>query len=493
VPDHPWVDSADGAAVRIAMTVGAMGVGEGRLLIVTDEQESGGDGLEVHTTEQNGVIHADLTIGANVSAVKTLQANGGLSNRGVIPHGAGMLVTPEEASRLDAGAPIKPYRNGKDLTDRPRGVLVIDCYGYSAEQVRTRFPLLYQWLLDRVKPERDASRDKDLREKWWLHRRNNEDLRRSLASLPRYIATGQTAKHRVFQFLDASILPDDKLIAIALDDAYFLGVLSSHVHVVWALAAGGWLGVGNDPVYNKSRCFDAFPFPAATPEQQACIRDLAEQIDAHRKRQQAAHAELTLTGMYNVLEKLKVSLPMTAKEKAIHEMGLVSVLKSLHDELDAAVLDAYGWQDLLPSPACGRGAGGEGDEAILERLVALNAARATEEANGQVRWLRPAFQHPEARPVQGEMDVGAGLPAMPAPIAGKPAPTEERQTWPATLPEQVAAVARVLAEARAPLAEAELAARFTGKGPWKKRLPQLLDTLVALGRARQSGGGWTGA
>jgi hypothetical protein len=69
---------------------------------------------------------------------------------------------------------------------------------------------------------------------------------------------------------------------------------------------------------------------------------------------------------------------------------------------------------------------------------------------------------------------------------------KQRLTWPNTLPDQVAAVARVLAEARAPLAEADLAACFTGKGPWKKRLPQLLDTLVALGRARQTGGGWMG-
>ncbi len=204
---------------------------------------------------------------------------------------------------------------------------------------------------------------------------------------------------------------------------------------------------------------------------------------------------------------------MTAKEKAIHEMGLVSVLKSLHDELDAAVLEAYGWHDLRPSPAPrrkypwgagGRGVGGEGDDTILERLVALNAERAAEEARGVVRWLRPAFQYPEARPVQGEMDVGAGLPAIhPLEkgvarraggfIAGKPAPTGERHPWPATLPEQVAAVARVLAEARAPFAEADLAAHFTGKGPWKKRLPQLLDTLVALGRARMlEDGRWMG-
>jgi len=143
------------------------------------------------------------------------------------------------------------------------------------------------------------------------------------------------------------------------------------------------------------------------------------------------------------------------------------------------VLTAYGWND-APS-----------DEIILERLVALNAERAAEEAAGQVRWLRPAFQHPEQpQPVQAEM--GLSRPTHPAPSAAKeggttPSPprTEpQRHPWPNTLPEQVAAVARVLAEARAPLAEADLAARFTGKGPWKKRLPQLVDTLVALGRAR---------
>ena len=65
-----------------------------------------------------------------------------------------------------------------------------------------------------------------------------------------------------------------------------------------------------------------------------------------------------------------------------------------------------------------------------------------------------------------------------------------RQPWPASLPEQVAAVAQVLGEAAAPLSEADLAARFSGKGTWKKRLPQLLDTLVALGRARAVGEGW---
>jgi len=184
---------------------------------------------------------------------------------------------------------------------------------------------------------------------------------------------------------------------------------------------------------------------------------------------------------------------MTAKEKTAHDKGLVGVLKSLHDELDAAVLAAYGWRD-APS-----------DEAILERLVALNAERVKEEAAGTVRWLRPEFQCPGAEPAR----VGASTPthcALSAPKeAGTPQaeaaptppaaakPAADRQPWPATLPEQVAAVARVLAEAPAPLDEAALAARFTGKGPWKKRLPQLLETLVALGRARQvEPGRWLG-
>ena len=286
IADHPWVDSANGAAVRIAMTVLAAGPGEGQLLTVIDEQAGAFGEMSVELQEQQGVIHADLKVGANVTDLQALLANGRLSSTGVIPHGAGMLMSPEEAAAVERGAPIKPYRNGKDLTDRSRGLLVIDCHGLRAEQVRDQYPRLYQWLVDRVKPERDVNKDKDLREKWWLHRRNNEDMRRALASLPRYIATVMTAKHRVFQFLDGAILPDQMLVTIAMDDAYTLGVLSSQPHITWALATGGTLE--DRPRYNKTRCFETFPFPSEdtglTPELRAGIAELAEKIDAHRKR-----------------------------------------------------------------------------------------------------------------------------------------------------------------------------------------------------------------
>jgi hypothetical protein len=102
-------------------------------------------------------------MGADVSSAKPLQANLMLSNRGVIPHGEGMTVTEEEAIALGLhttpGLParLRPYRNGRDLTQISRNVRVIDMFGLSDVEVRARFPAVYQWLLERVKPERDQN------------------------------------------------------------------------------------------------------------------------------------------------------------------------------------------------------------------------------------------------------------------------------------------------------------------------------------------------
>jgi hypothetical protein len=325
-------------------------------------------------------------------------------------------------------------------------------------------------------------------------------LRAAISGLARFVVTVETAKHRVFQFLPAATHPEHVLIAIGSDDALTLGVLSSQTHSTWALAAGGTLE--DRPRYNKTRCFETFPFPSddtgLTPALADRIRHLAEQIDAHRKARQAAHEEVTLTGLYNVLAKLRAEESLTPKEKTLHEHGLVAVLRSLHDELDAAVLAAYGWSDLAPALADDRPAAAEARaaavETLLERLVALNARRAAEEAAGTVRWLRPEFQarartgeqatiaiEPEGTPEEPEE-----LPAATA-VAPPPVPAAKRP-WPTGLPEQIKAVAEVLATTGRPLALADLEGRFTARGRWRDRLPTILDTLVALGRARLAAG-----
>src|SRR5690606_6290057 len=160
IPDHPWVDSGDGAAVRIAMTVGATGPGNGRLLQVRDEyvNQKSQDEIEVKLSEQQGLLFADLKTGANVAGAKPLLACMGVSSPGVKLHGAGFIVTPEEAAKLGLGTTagieqrIRSYRNGRDLTQSPRGVMVIDLFGMRAEQVREKFPAVYQHVLEHVKP-----------------------------------------------------------------------------------------------------------------------------------------------------------------------------------------------------------------------------------------------------------------------------------------------------------------------------------------------------
>jgi hypothetical protein len=135
IPDHPWVDTADGAAVRIAMTVAAAGESTGRLLEVVEETENGEDAANVTLVERLGLLHSNLTVGANVAAADSLHSNEGLSGRGVQLIGAGFMVTPQEAKELGLGHVaglenhIRFYRNGRDLTETSRNVMAIDLYG----------------------------------------------------------------------------------------------------------------------------------------------------------------------------------------------------------------------------------------------------------------------------------------------------------------------------------------------------------------------------
>ena len=238
------------------------------------------------------------------------------------------------------------------------------------------------------------------------------------------------------------------------------------------------------------------PFPdedtGLTPQLRERIAQLAEQIDAHRKRvlaPESGNTGLTLTGIYNVLAALREGRALTAKEKTQHTQGLVGVLRELHDELDTAVLAAYGLSATAST------------DDILAHLVQLNTQRAAEEAQGRVRWLRPDFQNPqnslqkqellpqEDQAPEADFDSEKSLPKT-----EQSKPTQ--LPWPATLPEQVRAVADALAASPTPLTLPAIEARFKGRGPWKKGLPTLLQTLEALGRAQvvhaEGGTAWRG-
>jgi hypothetical protein len=210
----------------------------------------------------------------------------------------------------------------------------------------------------------------------------------------------------------------------------------------------------------------------------ARIRALGEELDAHRKRVQAQHPGLSLTALYNVLEALRAGRALTPKETATHAAGLVSVLRQLHDELDAAVATAYGWvRDGHPETDLP-------DAEILTRLVALNAARAAEEATGQIRWLRPEYQRmkDEGGRMKAEQ-TALGLTAKSTKAKGEG--RKAKEAWPKPLAERVAAVERALATAASPVTPAQLAKHFLRAKP--ADLAEILETLAALGRAHREG------
>jgi hypothetical protein len=537
IPDHPWVDSATHAAVRISMTVGTNTPVIGELGVVTSEKTIEDGEVEVGVSGKQGVIHADLHIGAAVSGVSPLHANSQICFQGYVLVGEGFLLSKDEKSVVAERAPsevlagTRRWKNGRDLSQQDRGMSVIDLYPCTADEARSRFPTLYQHLLDRVKPFRDQVARKGHREKWWLWGEARPGLRRATQGLRRVVVTNFAAKHRYFVFEPPQVALDHNMYVVATDQPVVLGALSSAVHIAWMLRAGSTLE--DRPLWINSTCFAPFPFPSddtgLTPALADRIRTLAEQLDAHRKARQAAHDDVTLTGLYNVLAKLRAEEPLNAKEKLLHEHGLVAVLKSLHDELDTAVLQAYGWSDLeaaladhRPAPAAAE-ARAAAVETLLERLVALNAKRAAEEAAGHVRWLRPEFQTralaregtgegagmgeqtsfeteepaESAEAAEGAGTTPGGKPAAPgkSSVPATPALPATKRPWPTGLAEQVKTVADVLAAAGRPLALADIEAHFSSRGRWRERLPVILETLTALGRAREleAGQAWLAA
>ncbi len=456
IPSHPWIDEAGGADVRVAMSVLGGHTGLATRIEVDDDGQ-------VVRQEVAAQLNADLTRHADVAGAShtTLAANEGLSHDGVKLHGAGFLLGPGEHSLLGRSeSVVRPYLNGRDVAAKNRWLRVID-FGLMDERDASQYPVSFDLVRSRVKPQRDSNRRDTYRTYWWRFGEPRRHLRTAIEGLSRYIVTVDTARHRYFLFVPSEVVVDDKLVAIASDIGAVLGYLSSGIHTAWALAAGGRLGVGNDPVYTKTQTFDPFPFPDPVPELRERIGALAERLDQHRKDAIARDEIVTMTGMYNVVEKLRSNTPLAPKERRIHEIAACGVLRDLHDELDALVAEAYGW----PWPM-------EREE-ILERLVALHDERVEEEQRGHIRWLRPEYQiprfAPQGTPTARPLDDGEAEGAGPGEATKLP--------WPATAVEQLQAIAAVAA--RGPATLEAVVAGFDGAD--RKLVARHLETLVMLG------------
>lgn len=460
--DHPWVDSSDGAQVRVAMTVISAPPTDGTRMVTVDAR---GAVTSVRVVRR---INADLSAGVDVNAAsqQPLAAQAGLCTVGFKLYGEGFVLDSAEASRVLAADSknaevVRAFRTASDLTRRARDLHVVD-FAARSEADSREYAVPYDIVRTRVKPHRDANANRDIAARWWQLGHLRPQLRDASAALSRIIVTPETSRQRFFEFLDARIAAEGSIVCIAVDDPALLGILSSTFHLSWFQAVAGKLGVGNDFRYNK-RCFDSFPFVTSESKPLSPIGDAAELLDAHRKRIIGTDATVTMTGMYNVVEKLRAGTTLTAKEREIYERAACGVLKDMHDELDSRVAEAYGWSWPMER------------EEILERLVALHDERVAEENAGRVRWLRPEYQIPrfaaggaEDAP---EMELDETAPSITSTVP------EARSAWPGSAVEQLAAVKG--AATRRGASAGEVANAFEDADLALVR--RHLDTLVMMG------------
>ncbi|MBK5275630.1 MAG: class I SAM-dependent DNA methyltransferase [Desulfuromonadales bacterium] len=374
--DEPWIN--EGAAVRVSLV--CFDAGSGEVAVMLDGQPV----AEIYpdlTGRQEGIVGTDIT------TARPLATNIGRSFFGLCL--AGEFAVPGKEARQwlllpnPHGRPnsdvLRPIYNGADILKGFKDRWVIDFGTDMKEEDAALYEAPFAHVLERVKPVRQSNRESVRVDKFWRLGRPRPELRKALVGLDRYVATVETAKHRIFVWFPVSVAPEHSLIVIPRSDDATFGILSSRFHVAWALAQGGTLE--DRPRYNSTRCLEPFPFPegftlnipateyadkpnalaiASAARRLVELRDnwlnppewvqrVPEVVPGYPDRilpiNDAAAAELkkrTLTNLYNARP---------------------AWLANVHAALDAAVASAYGWEVDIS------------DDEVLHRLLELNQER----------------------------------------------------------------------------------------------------------------------
>jgi hypothetical protein len=342
-------------------------------------------------SEVSGIAPSLSIQGRVAGNAHRLAANRGLSFQGSNLLGMGFVLTPEQAKEMLVAdgrnaEVVKPYLVGEDLNQQPDGApsrWVIDFRDWSKECACT-YRLPFAHVEDDVRPERQKSNDRLARNNWWRFTRPRVELYKQLQGNNRCISITITSKTVQPMLVPTGVVFGHKLVVFALDGDADFGVLSSNVHREWAIARGSTMRV--DPNYSPSDCFETLAQPPLTKE----IDRLGNQLNSHRSALMLDRQE-GLTTTYN-----RVHNPDEHADDIVR-------LREIHVELDYAVRDAYGWDDLglghgfhetkfgvrytfAPLPR----------QEVLDRLLELNHERYAEEVRQGLHDKAKAKRKPKA-------------------------------------------------------------------------------------------------
>jgi len=356
--DRKWIQ--DGVAVRVSM-VGFDDGSETRRLL----NESKDDAAEHALARARPVegINANLTHQADVTKARRLKQNLGISFMGDTK--VGPFDIPESLARQFLARPnphgkpnsdvVRPWVNGLDITRRPRRMWIIDFPPGMSERDAALYEAPFEYVKEHVKPKRLENKRKTYAAKWWVHAEPRPEMRGALPGLKRYLLTPRVTKYRFFVWAATEVLADSAVIAFARSDDYFFGVLHSRVHEVWARGTGTQLREAESGFrYTPTTCFETFPFPQPTPQQEEAIAAAAKRLNRLRE-------EWLNPGPVEGLQLPETELKKRTLTNLYNQRP--TWLVNAHAALDAAVFDAYGWSGQLD------------DSQILARLLELNLQR----------------------------------------------------------------------------------------------------------------------
>jgi len=331
-----------------------------------------------------------------------LRANADKSFQGSIVLGMGFTfddtnpdATPlAEMQRLIEKDPrnrerIFPYIGGEEVNDHPRHEhhrYVIN-FGEMTEQEARRWPDLMAIVEAKVKPERLAQKDPGAKQKWWQFIRPRPELQEAIRGLDRVLVCPLIGRSLNFAWLPTGGVSSHKLAVFAFRSMAAFGILQSRLHERFAWFFSSTMK--DDLNYSPSDCFETFPFPVDW-ETNARLEQASHDYYDYRSSLMV-RTNQGLTAIYNRFNDRDEIAPEIVR------------LRELHDAMDRAVLDAYGWTDLQPKCEFLLDYEDEPDEDddgkpsqkkkpwryrwpdevrddVLARLLALNQERAREEA-----------------------------------------------------------------------------------------------------------------
>lgn len=311
-----------------------------------------------------------------------LKANEGKSFQGSIVLGMGFVLSPEQRAELIAKSKknaerIFRYTGGEEINSDPDPRLeryVIN-FGQMSLEEAEGWPDLLRIVRELVKPEREKQKREVRKKYWWRFGETTPALYEALRPLTRCLATSRVSKHCMFSWQLAGTVFSEQSILFPIEEDRWLAVLQSRVHEVWARLLSS--SMRTDLRYAPSDCFETFPFPEPT------AFTALDALGAELHETRAAYLTANGVGLTTTYNRLK---------DESEQSPALTALRALHERVDRAVLDAYGWKDLAVPPFCAPSpeAFSTFEDAVLDRLFALNEARAREEARSGLSVPPPA-------------------------------------------------------------------------------------------------------